>query len=99
MSEETVDRLLAERAERDLGQTAQLLHKRGHDHAAALLLDVEAITYEKDYVGFESDTWTPTYRIVAVLDVETFLLYRVTEERITEIVDVLDTARITTGTA
>lgn len=85
--------LQAQRDERDLGQAAQLLHKRGQDHAAALMLDVESIDYNRQTIGWDAEGWTPTYRIVAVLDVETFLLPRFTDERIAEIADALDTVR------
>ena len=62
-----------------------------------MLLDVQAVAYVHDYIGWDDEGFSPTYRVVATLDVETFLMPRFTDERLAEIVDALDTVRAHDG--
>ncbi|KQS68901.1 hypothetical protein [Modestobacter sp. Leaf380] len=78
------------RGERTIGQVATLLHGRGQDSAAALMLDVQALTYQYRSSGGWGDS---DEEIVAVLDVESYLLPRFTEERTSEIKSALDVIR------
>lgn len=73
-----------------LGQTTGLLAQRGDGEAAALLVDVSAITLEstdevvrteKQYEGWTGNEYTVRiYRRAAVLDVEDHLVARFTDE-------------------
>jgi hypothetical protein len=88
-SQEDADRL---RGEITLGQTAQLLHKREQDHSAALLLDVQGLSVETYYAdGFAGWGSEDRGTLEAILDVETYLVSRFTDERKAEILAALNT--------
>lgn len=84
MPEDEGDRL---RSEAYLSRTAYLLRERGLVHAAALLLDVELLMFEHRSSGDPFSMTEDNYVtwIVAVLDVEPYLVERFTDERLTEI--------------
>jgi hypothetical protein len=86
------------RGEQVIAPAAHLLHARGHDHSAALMLDGQGITFENHYAD-GSGSWSDpyTFKTEAILDVESFLLARFTDERLAEITSALDTVRDHSG--
>ncbi len=68
-----------------IGQAAFLLQRRGHVHAAALMLDVQALDTEQDTY---TEDWV---REIVKLYVEPYLIPRFTPERKAEILDALNT--------
>jgi hypothetical protein len=92
MPEREVDRLISEKT---LGQMAILLHRRGQIHSAALLLDVELMTWQTRYSPDYDPGWigeaTGTSWQEVVFDVESYLVDRFDDERLAEMKSALDT--------
>jgi len=86
-SDADVERILNERK---IGLAANILHTRGQDSAAALMLDVQSLSvsfvFADGLAGWGSQRGTTE----AVLDVESYLVPRFTEERLAEIESALD---------
>ncbi|GAA4758052.1 hypothetical protein GCM10023328_47370 [Modestobacter marinus] len=78
------------RGERTIGQVASLLHSRGQDSSAALMLDVQFLTIQRRY----GENWgDDDSEFVAILDIESYVVPRFNQECRAQIESALDVVR------